>query len=157
MLDFVFPVLARLDAPSLASSDLALNMANVAEFSRQHCIGICALLVPANMISTFQTLVLSGLQRPRWQMYWIAALSALYATLMVLHVVTWFVAGVVMVPTFVLLGLALVCLGLNGWAIAAPQSQSRMIRSLVSWVGHTAPIRALIRRFQQWNQLTPQI
>lgn len=114
------------------------------------------MLVPANLIATFQTLVFIGLQRPRWEMYWITSLSAVYATLMVLHVLSWFVVGVVMLPTFVLLGLALVCYALNGWAIAHPPSQSRFLRALVRLISQFTPVRAVIRKVSQWKQLIPQ-
>ncbi|MBE9103207.1 hypothetical protein [Vacuolonema iberomarrocanum] len=124
-----------------------VDIATLADFSRQHCLGICAALVPANMIATLQTLIFAGTQRPRRELSCITTLSLLYATLMVLHVVSWFVVGVVMAPTFVLLSLALVCIGLNGWAIAAPTSLGGVVRSLVMVV---------VRRLRQWNRLTPQ-
>lgn len=123
------------------------DLAAIADFSRQNCIGICAALVPANMIATLQTLIFAGMERPRWERYSITAMSMFYATLMVLHVVSWFVIGVVMAPTFILLGLGLVCVGLNSWAIAAPTSLSRVVRSLLMFVA---------RRLRQWNRLTPQ-
>ena len=124
-----------------------VDIAPLADFSRQHCLGICAALVPANMIATLQTLIFAGMQRPRRELSSITTLSLLYATLMVLHVVSWFVVGVVMAPTFVLLSLALVCIGLNSWAIAAPTSLGGVVRSLVMVV---------VRRLRQWNRLTPQ-
>ncbi|MEO1147754.1 MAG: hypothetical protein AAFY26_19400 [Cyanobacteria bacterium J06638_22] len=124
-----------------------LDIATLAEFSRQHCLGICAALVPANMIATLQTLIFAGMKRSRRELLSITALSFLYATLMVLHVVSWFVVGVVMAPTFVLLSLALVCIGLNSWAIASPPSLGGVVRSLVMF---------FVRRWHQWNRLTPQ-
>jgi len=123
------------------------DLATLADFSRQHCVGICAALVPANLIATSQTLIFAGMERPRWERYSITAMSMLYATLMVLHVVSWFVIGVVMAPTFILLSLGLVCVGLNSWAIAAPASLGSVLRSLVMVV---------VRRLRQWNRLTPQ-
>jgi hypothetical protein len=124
-----------------------LDIATLGDFSRHHCLGICAVLVPANMIATLQTLIFVGMKRSRRELLSITTLSFLYATLMVLHVVSWFVVGVVMVPTFVLLSLAIVCIGLNSWAIAAPLSFGGVVRSLVVF---------FVRRWHQWNRLTPQ-
>lgn len=87
------------------------------QFSREHCIAICAFLVPANLIATFQTLVMGGLLRSRSDLVAIASVSHIYAVLMVGHVLTWWLVGVVMAPTFILLFLATVCLGINGWAL----------------------------------------
>ncbi|RMF70181.1 MAG: hypothetical protein D6742_00860 [Cyanobacteria bacterium J069] len=103
----------------------------IGDFSRTHCLGICAVLVPANLLATLQTLIFVGLDRPRSTIRLITSFASLYATIMLLHVLTWFVVGVVMLPTFVLTGLGGLCLGLNVWAIAHPQSLSRFLTSLV--------------------------
>ena len=104
------------------------------EFSHTHCTEICAFLVPANCLVTLQTLIWTGLGRARWQTgLWIGAASVL-ASLMVLHVLTWFAIGVVRVPTFVLLGLVILCMGCNFWAGAHPRSLAQVLRSLVAWV-----------------------
>lgn len=123
------------------------DLTAAADFSRQHCVGICAALVPANLLATLQTLIFAGLGRPRWQRSSIAGMALVYATLMVLHVWSWFAIGVVMAPTFILLALALVCAGLNGWAIAAPLSLRYVLRS---------GAMQIVRRLPQWNRLKPQ-
>ena len=64
------------------------------EFSRSHCTGICAFLVPANLLATLQTLIFVGMGRPVVQVRLINAVAILYALLMVLHVATWFMIGV---------------------------------------------------------------
>ncbi len=87
----------------------------VSDFSRQHCLGICAFLVPANLIATATLLVLHfGDFRRLWQMA-VSLLAAPLALVMILHVYTWFAVGVVAGPTFILLALACLCLGLNIW------------------------------------------
>ncbi len=117
----------------------------LADFSRTYCTEICAFLVPANCLVTLQTLIWTGLERARWQIgIWIAAASLL-GSCMVLHVLTWFAIGVVRVPTFILLGLVLLCMGCNLWAGARPHSLAQVLRSLVIWVG---------RRFPQPPQVT---
>lgn len=107
---------------------------NIGEFSRNNCVSICAFLVPANMLATLQTMILVALYRPAIELRWIISVSILYAAVMVLHVFSWFIAGVVMAPTFILLFLGTVCLGLNTWAIAHPNSMARLLRSLVNFV-----------------------
>ncbi|MCU0523847.1 MAG: hypothetical protein MUF72_03370 [Elainella sp. Prado103] len=87
------------------------------DFSRNHCIAICACLVPANLLATLQTMLMVGWQRPVGQVRLMMTIATVYALLMVLHVYTWFAIGVVMAPTFILLFLATVCLLINGSAL----------------------------------------
>ncbi|MGG6296978.1 hypothetical protein ACQ4M4_21490 [Leptolyngbya sp. AN02str] len=104
------------------------------EFSRTNCVAICAFLVPANLLATLQTLIFVGLERDRQQIQLMTSAATVYASLMVLHVVTWFVIGVVMIPTFILSGLATVCLVISGWAIARPQGLAALLQRLVKLV-----------------------
>ena len=90
---------------------------SAAEFSRSHCVQICAFLVPANLTAALQTLMMMAMERPFIQVSFMAAIATLYATVMVLHVATWFVVGVVMVPTYVLLSFGLACCIVNTWAV----------------------------------------
>jgi hypothetical protein len=53
------------------------------------------------------------------------------ALLMALHVLTWFIIGVIMIQTFVLLSLGLVCLGLNLWAVWHPSSMKWILEHLI--------------------------
>ncbi len=99
------------------------------EFSRAHCLGICAFLVPANLVITVQTLLFVGLGwRRRWVLG-IAVPAIAYASAMLLHVLSWYVVGVVMAPTFVLALLGMACLGINGFAIA----RSHRLQHLLDW------------------------
>ncbi|MBD1914129.1 MULTISPECIES: hypothetical protein [unclassified Leptolyngbya] len=124
-----------------------IDFASLFDFSRQHCVAICAVLVPANLLATFQTLLFTGLHRPASSRHWITLAASTYALLMLLHVMTWYVIGVVMAPTFILMGLGLFCITVNGWAIARPQSLEAFLRSLVLFISH---------RVRQWNRLKPQ-
>ncbi|HTL88955.1 MAG TPA: hypothetical protein VL134_06115 [Leptolyngbya sp.] len=83
------------------------------EFSRMNCVGICAFLVPANILTTLFTLVLTALGRPSRQILLAAGMASLFSGIMVLHVLTWFLIGVVMMPTYILLGLGSLCLLTN--------------------------------------------
>jgi|GEM_PF-4471294 len=102
----------------------------LADFSRTHCLGICALLVPANLLTSSVILGLVGWRGDGWLTRSAVGLSSLWASLMLLHVLSWFAIGVVQIPTFVLCGLALVCLGINGWAIVRPDLLQHGLRWL---------------------------
>jgi hypothetical protein len=94
-----------------------LEFNTIAEFSRANCIAICAFLVPANMITTLLTMILTALRRPFHQIWKAAGFASIFALVMVLHVYTWFAIGVVMAPTFILLFLAVTCLLINSGII----------------------------------------
>lgn len=100
------------------------------EFSRAHCIAICAFLVPANLLATSQTLILVGLHRPQVQIRRSVGVAVICALVMILHVLTWFMIGVVMPPTYVLLGLGSVCLGINLWAVIHASSMDQLFLSI---------------------------
>lgn len=100
------------------------------EFSRTHCIAICAFLVPANLLATLLTLILTGLGRPQVQLSGAAGLAIIPAIAIIFHVFTWFAVGVVMAPTYILLFLGGLCLSINFWAIAHSASLMRLLRIL---------------------------
>lgn len=89
----------------------------LAEFSRANCIPICTFLVPANLLATLLTMILAGLNRSQVQVRRAAKFASLWALVMILHVLTWFVIGTVMAPTYILLLLGTLCLMVNLWAI----------------------------------------
>jgi hypothetical protein len=101
------------------------------EFSRNHCVAICTLMVPANLLLTLRTILLVGRLRPQAQVQQATIAASFFALTMLLHVFTWFIVGVVMAPTYILLTLACVCLSLNLWAIAHPTSMSLLLRALL--------------------------
>lgn len=90
-----------------------LDINTLFEFSRSHCIAICAALVPANLLATSQTMLFLGLRRPVFQVQLMAAVASFYALVMVLHVITWLVVGIVMAPTYILASLGCCCLVIN--------------------------------------------
>lgn len=89
----------------------------LAEFSRAYCIPICAFLVPANLLATLLTIILAALNRSQVQVRRAARFANLWALVMILHVLTWFVIGTVMAPTYILLLLGTLCLIINLWVI----------------------------------------
>jgi hypothetical protein len=82
---------------------------NLAEFSRTNCVSICAFLVPANILTTLLTIILAALGRPIHQVWQAAGIANIFAFVMIMHVYTWFIIGVVMAPTYILLSLAVTC------------------------------------------------
>lgn len=97
------------------------------EFSRNHCVEICTFLVPANLLATLQTLILTGLRKATARIWFATSIATFFAGLMVLHVITWFLVGVVMAPTFILLTLGSVCLATNLWAVFGRESLARLL------------------------------
>lgn len=89
----------------------------LAEFSRHYCIGICAFLVPANLVATSLTVIFTMLRRPVAQVCLAAGIASIFASVMILHVFTWFMVGMVMAPTYILLCLGSICLCANLGAI----------------------------------------
>jgi hypothetical protein len=90
-----------------------LDYQTLAEFSRNNCVSICTFLVPANILTTLLTVILVLGNRPIHQLWQSAGIASIFASVMVLHVYTWFMIGVVMAPTYILLFLALTCLLTN--------------------------------------------
>lgn len=105
----------------------------IAEFSRTNCLAICAFLVPANLLATLQTMIFAGRQSDRRRVQLMVGCASFYALVMVLHVYTWFSVGVVMAPTYILLSLGSVCLGINLCAIIYPAPFIQLVQ-LVSAV-----------------------
>jgi hypothetical protein len=88
------------------------------QFSCQHCIAICAMLVPANLLATLQTMLFVWYRRPIAQIQCTAIVASLYALLLLLHVLAWLSIGVVMVPTYILGALGCLCLAINRVCVA---------------------------------------
>jgi hypothetical protein len=97
------------------------------EFSRNHCIGICGCLVPFNLILSFLTLVYVGLDKSPDLVRKNAIAVYGGVSLMVLHVSTWFLIGVVMIPTFILPVFGAVCVAIHLWATKSPESLRRFL------------------------------
>jgi hypothetical protein len=103
------------------------------EFSRTHCVAICAALVPMNLLATLQTLVFAGVGRPIAQVDLMAKVSSLYALLLLLHVVTWLAIGVIMAPTYILTFLGGLCL-LTNLVTVAIVSRGNLPKRLIKLV-----------------------
>ncbi|MBM0743416.1 hypothetical protein JOY44_17660 [Phormidium sp. CLA17] len=108
-------------------------------FSHAYCVAICAALVPLNLLATILTIVLTGLRRPSAEVLKVSGVAIAFAGMMVLHVLTWFAVGVVMVPTYVLLTLGTVCFAVNAWAILHPSSLQRLLNRLTEAAKQSFP------------------
>ena len=97
-----------------------INFEVFSEFSMTYCVALCAFLTPANLLVSLHIILFAAFERPRFQLWLLAAVSGLYASVLVLHDFTWLMNGVVKAPTFVLLFVVALCLGVNFWAIARP-------------------------------------
>jgi hypothetical protein len=111
-----------------------LNFDAVLSFSHSYCVAVCAMLVPLNLLLTLRSLILVGLARPVGQIYAATGWAIAMAMLLVLHVASWFVVGVVMIQTFVLLSLGTICLAANLWAIGHSRSLERLLKALFQWI-----------------------
>ncbi|MBL1177436.1 hypothetical protein [Pantanalinema sp. GBBB05] len=100
------------------------------EFSRQHCLTICAGLVPLNLLATLLTMILAALSYPHHRLWQSAGVAWVFAIALVLHVWSWFIIGVVAIPTFVLMALGITCISINAWLVWQPE---KMVE-LISWV-----------------------
>jgi hypothetical protein len=65
------------------------------------------------------------LRRPIHQVWKSVGFASIFAVVMVYHVITWFMIGVVMLPTYILLSLAITCLLTNFAAILWQKRQVR--------------------------------
>jgi hypothetical protein len=117
-----------------------LDFDTVLNFSHTYCVTICAVLVPLNLLTTILTLTLTGLHRPMSDVLKASGAAIAFAGIMVLHVLTWFVIGVVMVPTYVLLILGTVCFAVNSWAILHPSSLRRLLSRLTEVAKQSFPV-----------------
>jgi hypothetical protein len=107
-----------------------LELNSIAEFSRCHCIGICAFLVPANLGLANATILLTAFNRSPQLIANIAWISIVPALILLLHVATWWSIGVVMLPTFILPILAIICLATQAYVVSNPDRTRRAIETI---------------------------
>ena len=80
------------------------------------------------------------LRRPDAQVWQAAGIASIFASVMILHVFTWFMVGMVMAPTYILLCLGIICLCANlgaillrrrfaiaDWSVSAPLNSWRYL------------------------------
>jgi hypothetical protein len=107
-----------------------LDLNSIAEFSRCHCIGICAFLVPVNLGLANATILLTAFNRSPQLIANVARISIVPALILLLHVATWWSIGVVMLPTFILPTLAIVCLTTQAYVVSNPDRTRQLVQNI---------------------------
>jgi hypothetical protein len=115
---------------------MILELSNVAEFSRCHCVGICAALIPMNLLLNSATILLSATGQSPRSIYLVASLGILPALALILHVASWWAVGVVMLPTYILPLLAITCLSIDAYAIFSAGREHNYFKLLFDYVTH---------------------
>jgi uncharacterized protein with PQ loop repeat len=107
------------------------------EFSHHYCVEICTFLVPAILLATLNTLICLSQDRPIARTQNSALLGVSLALIMVLHVLSWLVVGIVMAPTFILLALGGACLSINISSVAHPVRLRQLLVGMVAILRET--------------------
>jgi hypothetical protein len=89
----------------------------LSELSREHCLAICAALVPANLLATLAVMFATLADYSPLTARLTAIPASVLALLLALHVISWLQVGVVMAPTFILLALSSVCMLIQRWCL----------------------------------------
>ncbi|WP_299411548.1 hypothetical protein [Acaryochloris sp. IP29b_bin.148] len=110
-----------------------LSLNALLDFSRCHCVGICASLVPINIFATAFTVVQVSRNHSPRSVHFNIGVASLAAVLLALHDLSWLMIGVVMAPTYILFTIALVCLSFNAWAGWHSQSLRYIVRTVVGY------------------------
>lgn len=108
-----------------------LSFTALLDFSRCHCVSICAALVPINILATAMTVFQVSRPHPGWSIKASIGFASLAAGLLALHDLSWLIIGVVMAPTYILFTIAVVCLSFNAWAGWYPDSLRRTVLVVV--------------------------
>ncbi|EAZ87958.1 hypothetical protein [Crocosphaera chwakensis] len=111
---------------------------SIGEFSRNNCVSICAFLIPANLLGTLLTLIFLVIKPSSVKLLTSVTVATLLGIILCLHVATWWIIGVIQVPTFILLSLATVCISLNLWAITESKKEEPWLSKIVK---HTIKVR----------------
>ena len=106
------------------------DLNSIAEFSRCHCIGICAFLVPTNLLLASAALFSTALDRSPRTIYTIVSIGVFPAIALFLHVATWWAIGIVMLPTFILPILAMTCLAIYAYAVINRQHLRNLLMTI---------------------------
>lgn len=107
------------------------DITSLCEFSRNHCLGICAFLVPANLLATLTSLILMIVNPSQTKRLISAGIAISFAIILSCHVASWFIVGVIQVPTFILLALSVFCISLNIWVILRSPQKDPWLSKLV--------------------------
>lgn len=114
-----------------------LDFSTINHLSRCHCVAICAVLVPTNLLLSSAVILLTGLaQSPSAKLsaetrLWLSIAGTCTALLLIAHVASWWMVGVVAPATFILPSLGLLCTVVNWSCIKYSSIAGYYIQSLV--------------------------
>ncbi|WP_339379765.1 hypothetical protein [Okeania hirsuta] len=81
-----------------------------------------------NVLASLQPIIFTALRRPKQEINLIALVASFYALMIIFHVGSWFIVGVVRIQTFILLWFASCCLITNTWAVIHGSSMREFIQ-----------------------------
>lgn len=110
---------------------LMLALSALHEFSRCHCVAICAGLVPINLLLSTAVIGLTMFNGSLALRRWLSIGGALACLLLLSHVGSWWLIGVVAPATFILPSLGLLCSAINWACLHYPVSTGQFWRSIV--------------------------
>jgi hypothetical protein len=93
--------------------DFSLDFSTINHLSRCYCVAICAFLVPTNLLLSTAVILLTGLARSPRARRNLSIAGTFAAMLLISHVASWWIVGVVAPATFILPSLGLVCTVIN--------------------------------------------
>lgn len=102
------------------------------DFSRCHCVSICAALVPINILATALTVFKTSRNHSAGSIKVSIGIASLAAGLLALHDLSWLMIGVIMAPTYILFTIAMVCLSFNLWAGCYPDNLRQTVLKMIS-------------------------
>jgi prepilin signal peptidase PulO-like enzyme (type II secretory pathway) len=108
-----------------------LDFDTLNHLSRCHCVSICAALVPANLLVCSAIILLTGTDRSLQARRWLAVVGAGFFALLLAHVASWWLIGVVAPATFILPSLGLLCSVINWSCLKHEKIMAHYIQSLV--------------------------
>ena len=123
------------------------DLNNIIEFSHLYCVEICGFLVPTNVLASLQPIFFTIFHRPKKEINLMALVASFYALIIILHVASWFIVGVVRIQTFILLWFASCCLITNIWAVIHSSRMRATIKFLLQFI--VKVIKSIIFHNQQ--------
>lgn len=110
---------------------LMLDLSALHEFSRCHCVAICAALVPVNLLICAAVIGLTAFDGSVMLRRWLSIGGALVSLLLISHVGSWWLIGVVAPATFILPSLGILCSAINWACLHYPVSTAQFWRSII--------------------------
>lgn len=110
--------------------DFSLDFSTINHLSRCYCVAICAFLVPTNLLLSTAVILLTGLDRSAPARRNLSIAGTFAAMLLIAHVASWWMVGVVAPATFILPALGLLCTTVN-WSCMKYSSAGHYIDAWV--------------------------